>query len=201
MQSSIRAFALVALGCFAVGAFGPASAAGQRGDIPTMTNSSLDQPLTPLPDGWPFNARDIQLRGSVCDMGYGKAGGRKFAVAGDDVLPVLGSAEVAGLDLSYIAVRRVPFINRGDVLVATFQTAADGASTYIVQLKLTPDGVTKADAHISGDSEGCVALVSGGKVLWAGSLDPTNEEGVLTIGGTFSLSQALAIVDLFDRRR
>lgn len=201
MQSSIRAFALVALGCVTVAAFAPSPAMGQRSDVPTMTNSSLDQPLTPLPDGWPFNARDIQLRGAVCDMGYGKAGGRKFALAGDDVLPVLGSAELAGFDLSYIGVRRIPFVNRGDVLVATFQGAAEAPGSYIVQLKLTPEGASRADAHVSGEPEGCVALVSGGKVLWAGGVEATNEEGILALGGVFTLSQAIAIVDLFDRRR
>lgn len=203
MQSSIRAFALVALGCVAVALLAPVPASGQRSDIPTMTNSSLEQPLAPLPDGWPFNSKDIQLRAAVCDMGYGKAGGRKFALAGDDVLPVLGSAEVAGFDLSYIGVRHVPIINRGDVIVATFQTAAgdDHPGMYVVQLKLTQEGAGKADAHVGAAPEGCVALVSGGKVLWAGGMEATNEEAILTLGGVFTLSQAIGIVDLFDRRR
>lgn len=200
MQLRIRAFALVALGCVAVAAFAPASASGQRSDVPTMTNSSLEQPLAPLPDGWPYNARDIQLRGAVCDMGYGKAGGRKFALAGDDVLPVLGTAEVAGFDLSYIGVRRVPFVNRGDVLVATVQAIPEAPSSYVVHLKLTPDGATKADAAVAADPTGCVALVSGGKVLWAGGVEPSNEDAVLTLGGPFTLAQGIAIVDLFDRR-
>lgn len=200
MQSSIRAFALVALGCVSVAAVAPLPAFGQRSDIPSMTNSSLDQPLAPLPDGWPFGARDIQLRGAVCDMGYGKIGGRKFAVAGDDVLPVLGSADVAGFDLSYIGVRHVPFINRGDVLVATFQSNTEDPSSYVVQLKLSPEGAVKADTHIGGDPTGCVGLVSGGKVLWAGGVEASNEDAVLVIPGPFSLAQAIGIVELFDRR-
>ena len=200
MQSSIRTFALVALGCVTVAALAPIPALGQRSDVPSMTNSSLDQPLAPLPDGWPFGSRDIQLRAAVCDMGYGKVGGRKFALAGDDVLPVLGSAEVAGFDLSYIGVRRVPFINRGDVLVATFQASTENPSNFVVQLKLTPEGAAKADAHIVGDPTGCVALVSGGKVLWAGGVEASNEDAVLVVGSAFSLAQAIAIVDLFDRK-
>lgn len=199
MQSSIRAFALVALGCVTVAAFTPASVFGQRSDVPTMTNSSLEQPLAPLPEGWPVGARDIQLRGAVCDMGYGKAGGRKFALAGDDVFPVLGTSE-AGFELSYIGVRHVPFLNRGDVLVATFQANSDDPNTYVVQLKLTPEGAAKADTYISNDSGGCVALVSGGKALWVGTVEPSNEEAVISVGGLFTLSQAIGIVDLFDRR-
>ena len=200
MQSSIRAFAMVALGCVAVAALAPASASGQRSDVPTMTNSSLDQPLAPLPDGWPFGSRDIQLRGAVCDIGYGRAGGRKFALAGDDVLPILGSAEVAGLDMSYIGVRRVPIINRGDVLVATFISNPENPSSYVVQLKLTPEGAAKADAHVTADPTGCVALVSGGKALWVGCVEASNEDAVLVLGGLFPLGHAIAIVDLFDRR-
>lgn len=200
MQSSIRAFALVALGCVTVAALSPIPVLGQRGDVPSMTNSSLDQPLTPLPDGWPFGSRDIQLRAAVCDMGYGKAGGRKFALAGDDVLPVLGSAELAGFDLSYIGVRRVPIINRGDVLVATFQANTEDPSAFVVQLKLSPEGAAKVDAHVESDPTGCVALVSGGKVLWAGGLEASNEDAVLVVGSAFSLAQAIAIADLFDRR-
>lgn len=198
MHFSCRVAVVVAIVCLSVSV--PSSALGQGNDVPTMTNSSLERPMAPLPNGWPAGARDVQLRGAVCDMGYGKAGGRKFALAGDDVLPVLGTAESEGLDFSYIGVRRVPFVTRADVLVATFSAIPDEPGAYAIRLQLSPEGAEKADSYLGENTGGCIALAAGGKAIWAGGIEGSSEEDVLSIPGPFSVTEAIAIVELFDRR-
>lgn len=180
-------------------ATGVAGAGPQHDATPTLSNDSLAGEPEPLPAGWPSNAKDVQLRGAVCDAGYGKDGGRKFATPGDEVLPILASAD-ANFDASYVGVRRVPFLTRRDVVQATFVPTADDASVYEVHLMLDADGAAKAQAFLESNVGQCLVIVASGKVLWHGGTPLAVQDGVLVLSGGFSSTVALAIVDLFGNR-
>ena len=173
----------------------PASGPQDR-DTPTMTNSSIEAPPEPLPAGWPAGARDVQLRGSACESGYGKADARAAAAPGDALLPILGTA-TGGFDAAYVGVRPVPFLTRRDVVQATIAANADPRATYSVRLELTEDGAARVRDYTASNLGRCVALVASGKVLWAASITEAVESDVYVLDGAFSAATALAIVDLF----
>ena len=178
----------------------PAPAAEpQRSDTPTLTNSSLEAPPEPLPADWPVGARDAQLRGAVCESGYGREDARKLAAPGDAVLPMLGTA-TAGFDASYLGVRPVPYLTRRDVVEATLAADPEQAGRYVVRLELSDEGARKVRDYTAANVGTCVAFVAGGKVIWASSIVETVESDVYTLAGGFSITTALAIVELFGAR-
>jgi preprotein translocase subunit SecD len=181
-----------------LGAVAPA-AEPQGRDTPTMTNSTLEAPPEPLPAGWPVGAKDAQLRGAVCESGYGREDARKAAAPGDAVLPILGTA-TANFDASYLGVRPQPYLTRRDVLEATLVADPQQAGRFGVRLELSEEGARKVQAYTAANFGKCIAFVAGGKILWAASIGEQVESDVYTLGGGFSATTGLAIVELFNGR-
>jgi hypothetical protein len=199
MRSKTTNRGIMALGLLLLaGATPPDAAWGRQNQgVPTMTNSSLDPQPEPLPEGWPVGATDVQVRGAVCEDGYGKDGGRKNANAGDDVLPMLRKVP-QGFDQLYLGVRHIPFVGRRDVESATFHAVEKAPNTYEVRLKLTEDGAKKVQEFTAANVGQCVALVAAGKVLWYAPLESPVEGDVFVLAGSFSAAEALGIADLFN---
>jgi hypothetical protein len=168
--------------------------AGAAEEPATMTNDSLAVVPPPLPENWPVGVRDAHFRGAVCENGYGAGMARKKAVPGDDVLPIAAKT-IPGVPGPYVAVRRLPFLTRRDVLTALFAPAADG--TYEVTLKLTEDGAKKIQEYTKAHENECIALVAGGKVIWHPTLSTPVTDDTFVLSGSFSVAQAQAIVSMF----
>jgi preprotein translocase subunit SecD len=160
-----------------------------------MDNDSFNTAPPPLPAGWPVGARDAQFRGAACDEGYSPDAARKKGETGDDAVPLL-SDQPASLPSPYIAVRRLPFLTRRDVLKALFSTADDG--TYRVDLKLTPDGAKKIQEYTAQHAEQCIALVAGGKIVWHPTLGEPVTDDTFVLSGQFTVTEAQAITNLFN---
>ena len=201
MRSKTTVRGTLALGLLLLaGATAPeAAVARQNQGVPTMTNSSLDPQPAPLPEGWPVGATDVQMRGGVCEDGYGKDGGRKHAAAGDDVLPTIAPV-ATGLEPLYLGVRHLPFLTRQDVVSATFHAVEKTPGAYEVRLALTEQGAKKVQEFTDANVGNCVALVAAGKVLWYAPIESKVEGDVFVLSGSFSATEALGIADLFNNR-
>lgn len=171
----------------------------QDGNIPTMSNSSMEEPFEPLPPGWPSEIKDIHMRGAACEDGYGKDGAKAHALPGDVLLPVAGFVP-QGLDSQYLAVRTLPFLIRRDVREAVFASDPDVSGRYEVRLLLTDDGATKIREFTASAAGTCIALVGDGKVLWVAQIADPLEDDVFVLSGAFSSLQAIGIVDAFNRK-
>ena len=175
------------------------AAPARQTDVPTMTNSSLDPSAEPLPAGWPVGATDVQVRGAVCEGGYGKEAARAKAAAGDVLLPMIGHVP-EGLQASYLGVRALPFVTKRDVLAAHFFANEGDPSTYTVRLKLDADGALKAQEYTSTHGGECIALVAGGKVVWYATIEAAVTDDTFLLSGAFTAAEAIGIVDLFEGR-
>jgi hypothetical protein len=173
----------------------PAAQVPSTEEVPSMDNDSLYTPPPPLPPAWPVGAKDAQFRGAACDEGYSPQAAKRNGEAGDDAFPALGQV-AAGLPSPYIAVRRAPFLTRRDVLKALFSAVDDG--TYEVHLKLTDDGAKKIQEYTAENKDKCIALVAGGKVIWHPSISEPVTDDTFILSGQFTVSQAQAIVSLFN---
>jgi hypothetical protein len=174
---------------------GAAQQAPVSNEVPSMDNDSLYTPPPPLPASWPAGARDAQFRGAACEEGYSPDAARRKGEAGDEALPAF--AQVApGLPSPFVAVRRVPFLTKRDVLRALFSAAENG--TYVVSLKLTDDGAKKIQEYTAAHKDDCIALVAGGKVLWHPTLSEPVTDDTFVLDGDFSISVAQAITNLFN---
>lgn len=182
----------------AVAALAAPGAQPQRSDTPTMTNGSVEPAPEPLPADWPVTARDAQFRGAACESGYGKDGGRQYADAGDDVVPVVGTA-TANAGSAFRAVRNVPFLTRRDVARAMLVADRDNPSTFDVQLVLTEEGAAKAQEFSTANPGKCIVLMAAGKVLWSAPLETPIEGDTFVLSGSFSGARGIAIIDLFER--
>jgi hypothetical protein len=173
----------------------PAAQVPVSDDVPSMDNDSFSTPPPPLPAGWPVGAKDAQFRGAACEEAYSVESARRKGEPGDDALPTLVTI-AAGLPSPHIAVRRLPFLSRRDVLKALFVTADGG--TYEVRLKLNEDGAKKVQEYTAENQEKCIALVAGGKILWHPTLAAPVTDDEFVLSGNFTISEAEAIAKLFN---
>jgi hypothetical protein len=198
LARAARALALAALlAAAAAPAGGVSPEAGGQGAESTMTNDSLATAAPPpLPEGWPSGARDAQFRGAACETAYGAPAARAKATPGDDVVPVV-ARPIPGMPAPYVAVRRLPFLTRRDVLAALYAPSADG--TYEVTLKLTEDGAAKIQEYTKAHESECIALVAGGKVVFHPTLTTPVADDTFVLSGSFTVTEAQSIVEMFAR--
>ena len=166
-------------------------------DAPTMTNDMLVNSPRRLPEAWPVGAQDAQLRGAACRAADTPLEARREGETTDEVLPTL-DAQSAVLPPLMLAVRRRPFVTRGDVVAATYVAGKQGG--YDVELHLSEDGAARAAEFANLHPNACIALVAGGKVVWHPSAPESIGSGKLVLRGAFDLTQAAAIVELFASR-
>jgi hypothetical protein len=164
-------------------------------EVPSMDNDSLYVPPPPLAEGWPVRATDAQFRGAACEEGYSPDSAKRKGETGDDALPTLDRV-AAGLPKPFLAVRRLPFLTRRDVIKALYATADGG--TYEVRLLLNEEGAKKIQEYTAAHKEECIALVAGGKIIWHPTLSDPVTDDVFVLSGQFTVSEAQAITDLFN---
>jgi preprotein translocase subunit SecD len=201
MRATPRILTLVGVSLLATVAAGAAPGrAPQRDDTPTMTNATVEAAPAPLPADWPAGAADVQIRGANCESAYGRDAAREGAQAGDEFLPVVGTMTTnAGSAL--LAVRRVPFLTKRDVVRATLLPDEGDASAFWVSLELTDAGMAKVKEYTAANVGTCIAIVAGGRVVTTATVDEAlgDDAAAYVLGGRFDGRHGLAIVDLFGR--
>jgi hypothetical protein len=199
MRATSRILTLVGVSLLVAAASGPApGAARQHDDTPTMTNSTVEAAPAPLPADWPSGAADAQLRGAVCRSAYSRDAAREGAEAGDDVLPIVGTMS-ANAGSALLAVRRVPFLTRRDVVRANLVASDDDPSSFGVSLELTDAGLAKVKEYTAAHVGTCIALVAGGRVVLTATVDAALEDAPFVLGGRFDGQRGLAVANLFGR--
>lgn len=162
-------------------------------DVPTMSDSTVEEPPPPLAQGWPPDSADIALRASSCEVGDGVEAARELALPNDLILPMVGPS-TPPLPDKFLPVTRAIVMGRGDVLGAELHD--NGDQTYAVVLKLNADGQRKATEYTKAHLNECLALTAGGRVLWTGVVD-TPVEGDEFVISSFNITEAVSIIRMF----
>jgi preprotein translocase subunit SecD len=167
----------------------------QSDEVPSMDNDSFYTPPPPLAAGWPVGARDAQFRGAACEEGYSTDAAKRKGETGDDAYPTMDRV-AEGLPTPYLAVRRLPFLTRRDVLKALFATAENG--TFEVRLLLNEEGAKKVQEYTAEHKDQCIALVAAGKIVWHPTISEPVTDGTFVLSGQFTVTEAQAITNLFN---
>jgi hypothetical protein len=167
----------------------------QNEEVPSMDNDSFYTPPPPLAAGWPVGARDAQFRGAACEEGYSPEAAKRNGETGDDAYPTMDRV-AAGLPSPLLAVRRLPFLTRRDVIKALF--SASGGGTYEVRLLLNEEGAKKVQEYTTEHKDQCIALVAGGKIIWHPTISEPVTDDTFVLSGQFTVTEAQAITNLFN---